>query len=46
MAAMSEVVRFGRGQLDQYKQTQLLLFYKLKALKTELNKKCISRKIK
>jgi hypothetical protein len=35
MEGMSEVVRFGRGQLDQHKQTQLFLFYKLKKLKTQ-----------
>jgi hypothetical protein len=30
MAGMSEVVRFGTGQLDQHKKTKLFLFYKLK----------------
>jgi hypothetical protein len=36
MAGMSEVVRFGRGQLDQHKQTQLFLFYKLKKIKNTI----------
>ncbi len=41
---MREVVRFGRGQLDQHKQTQFILFYKFKKLKTQLNKNRIAEK--